>query len=106
MRAINDACRRKGGVYSTYSCKAVSWDDSARGVGFGGGLSTVGPNITDTYLKAKDGTRLYTVRPDNWNEKLGSASAAGVARSVSPRCEPACAVLPGMQRTCGGAPWR
>ena len=79
MRAINDACRRKGGVYSTYSCKAVSWDDSARGVGFGGGLSTVGPNITDTYLKAKDGTRLYTVRSDNWNEKLGSASAAGVA---------------------------
>eukprot|EP00316_Scyphosphaera_apsteinii_P001522 CAMPEP_0119333334 /NCGR_PEP_ID=MMETSP1333-20130426/84964_1 /TAXON_ID=418940 /ORGANISM="Scyphosphaera apsteinii, Strain RCC1455" /LENGTH=313 /DNA_ID=CAMNT_0007343383 /DNA_START=1 /DNA_END=938 /DNA_ORIENTATION=+ len=79
MQAINDACRHRGGVYATYSCKAVSWDDSARGQTFGGGLSTVGPNITDTYLKAKDGALLYTIRPDNWNEKLGSVSSAAVA---------------------------
>jgi len=78
MRAINEACRKRGGRYAQYSCKAVSWDDVSRGTA-GGGLSCWGSNITDTYLKAKSGTALYTVRPDNWNEKLGKVSASEVA---------------------------
>mmetsp|Transcript_13914 Transcript_13914/g.16196 ORF Transcript_13914/g.16196 Transcript_13914/m.16196 type:complete len:209 (-) Transcript_13914:19-645(-) len=36
-------------------------------------------NITDTYLKSKDGTSLFTVRSDNWNEKLGVVSADEIA---------------------------
>ena len=45
----------------------------------------------DTYLKSKDGEMLFTVRSDNWNEKLGVVSAddvalvAGVGDSVRPR---------------------
>ena len=70
MQAINAACKARGGAHAGYSCKTVSWDDAARGT-VGGGLSSLGSNITDTYLKAKDGQRLFTVRPDNWNEKLG-----------------------------------
>lgn len=63
---------------SGYSCKNVSWDDVSRG-NVNGSLSCWGGNITDTYLKAKDGTPLFTVRSDNWNEKLGVVSAEDVA---------------------------
>ena len=63
INAINRACSDKGGVYSEYSCKTVSWDDVSRGT-VGGGLSCWGSNITDTYLKSKDGRQLYTVRSD------------------------------------------
>lgn len=78
MKSINQACRSKGGKYAGYSCKVVSWDDVSRGT-VGGSLSCWGANITDTYLKSKDGTQLFTVRPDNWNEKLGRVSSAEVA---------------------------
>ncbi|CAE7665379.1 unnamed protein product [Symbiodinium sp. CCMP2456] len=78
MKAINDACRSKGGHYATYSCQVVSWDDVSRGT-VGGSLSCWGANITDTYLKSKSGTQLFTVRSDNWNEKLGVVSADEVA---------------------------
>ncbi|CAE7824426.1 unc-104 [Symbiodinium sp. CCMP2592] len=78
MKAINEACRSKGGHYATYSCKVVSWDDVSRGT-VGGSLSCWGANITDTYLKSKTGQRLFTVRSDNWNEKLGVVSADEVA---------------------------
>ena len=78
ISAINEACNTAGKKYSQYSCKTVSWDDVQRGT-VGGGLSCWGSNITDTYLKAKDGTQLFTVRPDNWNEKLGVISTDGVA---------------------------
>ncbi|CAE7243585.1 unc-104 [Symbiodinium sp. KB8] len=78
MKAINQACRSKGGHYATYSCKVVSWDDVSRGT-VGGSLSCWGANITDTYLKSKTGQRLFTVRSDNWNEKLGIVSADEVA---------------------------
>lgn len=76
--AINADCRALGGHYAGYSCKTVSWDDVSRGT-VGGGLSCWGSNITDTYLKAKGGERLFTVRSDNWNEKLGMVSTSGVA---------------------------
>lgn len=78
VKAINDACRSRGGVYAQYSCKTVSWDDVSRGT-VGGSLSCWGANITDTRLYAKDGRQLFTVRADNWNEKLGSVSSSDVA---------------------------
>jgi len=76
--SINDSCRKRGGKYKNYSCKTVSWDDVQRGT-VGGGLSCWGSNITDTYLKSKDGRRLFTVRSDNWNEKLGHVSTNQIA---------------------------
>lgn len=79
--AIDAALREQGGVYGSYSCKEVSWDDVSRGT-VSGQLSCWGSNITDTYLKAKDGTPLFTVRPDNWNERLGHVRADHVALLV------------------------
>lgn len=76
--AIDRALKARGGVYTTYSCKEISWDDVSRGT-VSGGISCWGSNITDTYLKSKDGTSLFTVRPDNWNERLGSVPASQVS---------------------------
>jgi hypothetical protein len=78
MQAINRACRGRGGKYAGYSCQVVSWDDVSRGT-LGGSLSCWGANITDTYLKSKHGEQLFTVRPDNWNEKLGKVASSEVA---------------------------
>mmetsp|Transcript_61332 Transcript_61332/g.143568 ORF Transcript_61332/g.143568 Transcript_61332/m.143568 type:complete len:465 (+) Transcript_61332:63-1457(+) len=78
MKAINEACRSRGRHYSTYSCQVVSWDDVSRGT-VGGSLSCWGANITDTYLKSRHGKNLFTVRSDNWNEKLGVVKAEEVA---------------------------
>jgi len=78
ITAINAACRAKGGVYSQYSCQSVSWDDVSRGT-VGGSLSCWGANITDTRLWAKDGRQLFTVRSNNWNEKLGAVSSNDIA---------------------------
>ncbi len=72
-RAVNAALLSTG-----YSCKTVSWDDVSRGTVFGN-LSSLGANITDTYLRARDGTELFTVRSDNWNEKLGVVRAEDIA---------------------------
>lgn len=70
---------------TAYSCKTISWDDVSRGT-VGGSLSCWGSNITDTRLKAKDGTDLFTVRSDNWDEKLGEVRAGDVALLVG-NCE-------------------
>jgi len=78
MAAINEGCRAKGGKYAEYSCKTVSWDDVSRGT-VGGTLSCLGANITDTRLRSRSGTQLFTVRSDNWNEKLGYVDASSVA---------------------------
>ncbi|CAJ1408314.1 unnamed protein product [Effrenium voratum] len=78
MDTINTVCRARGGHYARYSCKVVSWDDVSRGT-VGGALSCWGANITDTYLKSKSGASLFTVRSDNWNEKLGVVRAEDVA---------------------------
>merc|ERR1711976_842836 len=78
LKQINQTCRKKGGKYSDYSCKTVSWDDVQRG-NVGGNLSCWGANITDTYLNAKDGRRLFTVRSDNWNGKLGHMTTKDIA---------------------------
>ena len=68
-------------VGSDYSCKTVSWDDALRGEG-PDGLSCFGGNITDTCLYAKDGRLLFTVRSDNWNEKLGRIGAGDLTMLV------------------------
>src|SRR5688572_18674172 len=52
-----------------YSCKTVSWEDAQRAV-VDGSLSALGPNIADVRLWEKSGRLLYTVRSDNWNERL------------------------------------
>lgn len=78
MQSINEACKAHGGKYAGYSCKSVSWDDVSRGT-IGGAVSCWGANITDTYLRSKAGAQLYTVRSDNWNEKLGKVDAGDVA---------------------------
>jgi len=78
MDAVNKACRARGGKYAGYSCQVVSWDDVSRGT-VGGSLSCWGANITDTYLESKDGTQLFTVRSDNWNERLGRVTSSEVA---------------------------
>ena len=77
--AINAALKERGGVYTDYSCHFVSWDDVKRGTDADGGLSCWGSNITDTRLCSKDGRRLFTVRSDNWNEKLVTVDASDVA---------------------------
>ena len=78
IASINEKTRAKGGHYAQYSCKTVSWDDVQRGT-VGGGLSCFGSNITDTRLWAKDGRSLFTVRSDNWNERLGKTNTSSVA---------------------------
>ncbi len=76
--AVDAACRARGGIYSQYSCKQVSWDDVARGT-VGGQLSALGANITDTRLFSKDKTALFTVRPQNLNERLGYVASNELA---------------------------
>merc|ERR1719506_670416 len=93
MRAINEACKQKGGAYAGYSCKAVSWDDASRGT-VGGSLSCWGSNITDTRLWEKTGKRLFTVRSDNWNEKLGKISSSEVALLAPENAEHGSALRP------------
>ena len=76
--AINNTCRENWGPYANYSCKSVSWDDYCRGYE-NGSLSSVGNNITDTFLCAKDSRVLYTIRSDNWNETLDLVSVDDIA---------------------------
>lgn len=78
MSTINVTLRSAGASYAEYECKTVSWDDVTRGT-VGGALSCWGSNITDTRLFAKSGQQLYTVRSQNFNEKLGSVSADELA---------------------------
>jgi len=78
MSSINSTLKSAGAAYASYSCKTVSWDDVSRGT-VGGSLSCWGGNITDTRLWAKDGQQLFTVRADNFNEKLGRVSSDELA---------------------------
>jgi hypothetical protein len=83
LEQINSVLKEStDGPYSNYSCKTVSWDDVQRGT-VGGGLSCWGSNITDTRLYAKDGRQLFTVRGDNWNERLGKVTANDLALIAS-----------------------
>jgi hypothetical protein len=77
---INSVCKNNK-EYKEYSCKKISWNDNTRFTN-NGNLSSVGPNITDTRLVTESGKSLYTIRPDNWNEKLGTVSSDSVALIV------------------------
>lgn len=83
LHQINSVLKEStDGPYKNYSCKTVSWDDVQRGT-VGGNLSCWGANITDTRLYAKDGRQLFTVRGDNWNERLGKVTADDLALVAS-----------------------
>lgn len=62
-----------------YSCKTISWNDVSRYNNEVTGLSCMGDNITDCKLTGKNGEQFYTIRSDNWNEKIGTVSADAVA---------------------------
>ncbi len=84
LKQINSTLKAsKEGPYANYSCKNVSWDDVQRGT-VDGGLSCWGANITDTRLYAKDGRQLFTVRGDNWNERLGKVTSDDIAIVATP----------------------
>ena len=80
MRAVDAALGGTG-----YTCRTVSWDDVSRtGAGGGGStLSSFGRNITDTRLYEKSGTLLYTVRSENFNERVGRVKAEQVSLMAS-----------------------
>lgn len=85
LEHINSTLKNFKGYYSNYSCKTVSWDDVQRGtIGGGSNLSCWGANITDTRLYAKDGRLLYTIRGDNWNERLGKVTSKDLTLVASP----------------------
>lgn len=61
-----------------FRCVPVSWEDAQRGT-VGGALSCWGGNISDVRLWERGGRMLYTLRSNNWNERLGYVSSKGVA---------------------------
>ena len=63
---------------SGFRCVPVSWEDAQRGT-VGGTLSCWGGNISDVRLWKKGGQLLYTLRTENWNERLGYVSTKDVA---------------------------
>jgi hypothetical protein len=70
---LNDVAKSKG-----FQCVNVSWEDAQRGT-VGGTLSSWGGNISDVRLYEKTGKLLYTLRSQNWNERLGYVSSKDVA---------------------------
>lgn len=70
---------------TNYSLKLISWNDVSRynvesnNTSSQGGLSSIGDNITDVKLVGKNNEQFYTIRTDNWNEKVGTVSAREVA---------------------------
>eukprot|EP00906_Rhabdomonas_costata_P000447 RCo000584 len=73
VEAIDKAAAKAG-----FQCKPVSWEDAQRGT-VGSGLSCWGANISDVRLWEKSGKLLYTLRSENWNERLGYVAAREVA---------------------------
>ena len=63
---------------SGFRCVPVSWEDAERGT-VGGVLSCWGGNISDVRLWEKSGKLLYTLRSENWNERLGYVASRDVA---------------------------
>lgn len=73
---------RNNGGFSEYRAIGVQWEDSQRSVTAGGTVSAYGPNISDVRLKARDGETLFTVRSDNWDEKLVKMQAKDIIVQV------------------------
>ena len=61
---------------------SVSFDDAQR-FGNESSISCWGSNITDTRLFTKNGNQLFTIRSENWNERLGTVSINDIAISVN-----------------------
>lgn len=76
QKALNDVASPRG-----FQCQAVSWEDAQRGT-VGGALSCWGGNISDVRLWERGGRMLYTLRSQNWNERLGYVSSKGVALMI------------------------
>lgn len=65
-----------------YSVTAVSWEDCSRGFTASGQLSSMGSNITDVRIADRERRPIYTVRAQNWNERVAFVPAADVALVV------------------------
>jgi hypothetical protein len=89
-KAAVDAAARSSG----FRCVPVSWEDASRGKSAGGALSTMGPNIADVRLFEKTGALLYTLRSQNWNERLGYVAAGDVALMTGNESSSASALQP------------
>ncbi len=77
VAALDSAAGPKG-----YRCAEVSWEDGQRGT-TGGSLSCWGGNISDVRLWEKSGKKLFTLRSQNWNERLGFVGTRGIAVVVN-----------------------
>lgn len=73
VTALDSAAGSKG-----YRCAEVSWEDSQRAT-TGGFLSCWGGNISDVRLWEKSGKKLFTLRSQNWNERLGFVGTSDIA---------------------------
>ena len=82
IASLKTSLNQLGGKYPKYSPEYVSWEDVSRGTDNNGYLSCWGGNISDVYLKARDGRPLYTIRPENFDEKLAVVSAEEIALIV------------------------
>ena len=67
---------------TNFTSTSVSWDDVKR-FGNESSISSWGSNITDTRLFTKNGNQLFTIRSENWNERLGTVSTDDIAISVN-----------------------
>lgn len=64
-----------------YMCKRIAWEDVDRYMTSGNGaLSTVGANITDVHIEddQKPPRCLYTLRAQNWNERVNTVAASDI----------------------------
>lgn len=60
----------------------VSWQDCSRGWNANGSLSSMGSNIADVRIIDSEKRPIYTVRSENWDEKLAVVSARDLALIV------------------------
>lgn len=60
----------------------VSWEDASRGWNANGSLSCMGSNIADVRIIDSEKRPIYTVRSENWDEKLAVVSARDLALIV------------------------
>jgi hypothetical protein len=60
----------------------VSWEDCQRSISAKGELSCWGNNISDVYIMDKKKRPIYTLRSENWNERLAVMSAPFLALVV------------------------
>lgn len=64
------------------SVTPVSWEDCTRGWDKSGKLSCLGSNIADVRILDKKRQPVYTLRSENWNERLAIVSATDLALVV------------------------